>query len=387
MAQARIVAAAVTERTGRPVELVPITTHGDTSRAALSAIGGAGVFVGALREALLAGEVDAAVHSLKDLPTAPTGGIAVAAVPLREDARDALVARDGLTLGELPAGARVGTGSPRRAAQLRALGLGLDVVDVRGNVDTRLALVADGTMDAVLLARAGLARLGRLDAVTEVLDPLQMLPAPGQGALAVECRTPQDPDTTATHSLLAVLDDAVTRLAVDAERTVLAALEAGCSAPVGALGVAADGEQEPELYLRAVVSALDGSASIRLSATGPLDDAVRLGRDLATDLLAEGAADLMWERVPRPAQPRRRQPSPTRPSATAGRRRSLRPWARSPSSAPVPVTPTCSRSARSSCWPAPTSSSPSPRTRRSCAGSAVRTSRSLTAPSATTGSR
>ena len=298
MAQARIVAAAVTERTGRPVELVPVTTYGDTSRAALSAIGGAGVFVGALREALLAGEVDAAVHSLKDLPTAPAGGIAVAAVPPREDARDALVARDGLTLGELPAGARVGTGSPRRAAQLRALGLGLDVVDVRGNVGTRLALVADGTMDAVLLARAGLARLGRLDAVTEVLDPLQMLPAPGQGALAVECRTPQDADTTATHSLLAVLDDAVTRLAVDAERTVLAALEAGCSAPVGALGVAADGEQEPELYLRAVVSALDGSASIRLSATGPLDDAVRIGRDLATDLLAEGAADLMWERVP-----------------------------------------------------------------------------------------
>jgi hydroxymethylbilane synthase len=292
-AQAQLVAAALTERTGRAVELVPVTTYGDTSKEALATIGGTGVFVGALREALLAGEVDAAVHSLKDLPTAAADGIMTAAVPTREDPRDALVARDGLTLGELPAGARVGTGSPRRAAQLRALGLGLEVVDVRGNVDTRLRLVADGTLDAVLLARAGLARLGRLDAVTEVLDPLQMLPAPGQGALAVECRT----DDTTTAELLAVLDDAVTRLAVDAERTVLAALEAGCSAPVGAYGEAADGEHVPELYLRAVVTSVDGTASIRLSATGPLDESVRIGRDLAADLLAEGAADLMWERV------------------------------------------------------------------------------------------
>lgn len=292
--QARIVADLVTERTGRSVELVPVTTYGDTSREALAAIGGSGVFVGALREALLAGEVDAAVHSLKDLPTADAEGISLAAVPAREDARDALVARDGLTLGELPAGARIGTCSPRRAAQLRALGLGLEVVDVRGNIDTRLALVTDGALDAVVLARAGLARLGRLEAVTEVIDPLQMLPAPGQGALAVECRT----NDTATAELLAGLDDAVTRLAVAAERTVLAALEAGCSAPVGAFGVAAEGEHELELYLRAVVIAVDGSASIRLSATGPLEHAVRIGRDLAADLLAEGAADLMWERVP-----------------------------------------------------------------------------------------
>lgn len=296
-AQARAVASALTERTGRAVELVPVTTYGDTSRAALRDIGGSGVFVGALREALRAGEVDAAVHSLKDLPTADADGIRLAAVPAREDARDALVARDGLTLGELPAGARVGTGSPRRAAQLRALGLGLEVVDVRGNVDTRLALVADGALDAVVLARAGLSRLGRLDAVTEVIDPLQMLPAPGQGALAVECREPDDAGTAATYSLLAVLDDAATRLVVSAERTVLATLEAGCSAPLGALGEAAEGEHGAELYLRAVVSSLDGAASIRLSATGPLDDAARIGRDLATELLAQGAADLMWERV------------------------------------------------------------------------------------------
>jgi hydroxymethylbilane synthase len=293
-AQAGQVAAALTERTGRAVELVPVTTLGDTSRAALTQIGGTGVFVGALREALADGRVDVAVHSLKDLPTAEPDGIRLAAVPPREDPRDVLVARDGLTLGELPSGSRIGTGSPRRAAQLRALGLGLEVVDVRGNVDTRLRIVETGELDAVVLARAGLARLGRLDAVTEVIDPLQMLPAPGQGALAVECR---DSDTT-TADLLGSLDDTATRLAVTAERILLAALEAGCSAPVGAYGEAADGEHVPELYLRAVVSAVDGSASVRLSATGPLDEATRIGRDLAADLLAEGAADLMWERVP-----------------------------------------------------------------------------------------
>ena len=301
-AQARRVADDLTARTGRPVELVPVTTHGDVSREALSQIGGTGVFVSALREALLAGEIDLAVHSLKDLPTADPEGIVLAAVPPREDPRDVLVARDGLTLGELPAGARVGTGSPRRAAQLRALGLGLEVVDVRGNVDTRLRLVADGEVDAVVLARAGLARLGRLDEITEVIDPLQMLPAPGQGALAVECRTPTGVDGTSTDliDVLGTLDDAATRQVVSAERTLLATLEAGCSAPVGAYGEAADpepGEHVHALYLRAVVCAVDGSASVRLSATGPLDEAARIGRVLAAELLAEGAADLMWERV------------------------------------------------------------------------------------------
>lgn len=301
MAQAQQVATALAARTGRDVELMPVTTHGDTSSAALTQIGGTGVFVSALREALAAGTVDAAVHSLKDLPTADDPAVHLAAVPAREDARDVLVARDGLTLGELPGGSRVGTGSPRRAAQLRALGLGLEVVPVRGNVDTRLGLVTDGVVDAVVLARAGLARLDRLDAVTEVLDPLQMLPAPGQGALAVECRRPEDPADAAIADLLAVLDDAATRLVVTAERALLAALEAGCSAPVGALGEAAVAEHDEhvlELYLRAVVCATDGSASVRLSATGPLDEAPRIGRDLAADLLAEGAADLMWERVP-----------------------------------------------------------------------------------------
>ena len=297
-AQSERVAADLTARTGRPVELVPVTTYGDTSREALAQIGGTGVFVSALRDALLAGDVDLAVHSLKDLPTADADGILLAAIPPREDPRDVLVARDGLGLAELPAGSRVGTGSPRRAAQLRALGFGLEVVAVRGNVDTRLRLVQDGEVDAVVLARAGLARLGRLDAMTEAIDPLQMLPAPGQGALAIECRSPHDPGSTEIADLLLVLDDAATRHVVTAERTLLAVLEAGCSAPVGALGEAADGEHHPELYLRAVVSAADGSASVRLSATGPLDEAARIGRDLAVDLLAEGAADLMWERVP-----------------------------------------------------------------------------------------
>jgi hydroxymethylbilane synthase len=292
MTQARLVADTITALTGRAVELVQVTTQGDVSNLALTQMGGTGVFVSALREALLADVVDLAVHSLKDLPTAEPDQISLAAVPLREDPRDALVARDGLTLGELPGGSRVGTGSPRRAAQLRALGLGLEVVPVRGNVDTRIALVTDGEIDAVVLARAGLARLGRLDAVTEVIDPIQMLPAPGQGALAVECRSGSD-----LHELLAVLDDAPTRLAVTAERTLLATLEAGCSAPVGAYGEPAEGEHVPELYLRAAVFAPDGSASVRLSASGPLDEAARIGRDLATLLLDEGAADLMWERV------------------------------------------------------------------------------------------
>ncbi|RJK96084.1 hydroxymethylbilane synthase [Vallicoccus soli] len=294
LTQSRHVADALTAATGRAVELVEVTTQGDVSRAPLAQIGGTGVFVSALREALLEERVDLAVHSLKDLPTGPADGLALAAVPPREDPRDVLCARDGLTLGELPAGARVGTGSPRRAAQLRGLGLGLEVVDVRGNVDTRLRLVHDGEVDAVVLARAGLARLGRLDEVTEVLDPLQVLPAPGQGALAVECRA----DDRTTHDLLAVLDDPATRAAVTAERTLLAALEAGCSAPVGAHAVVAEGDEGPELYLRAVVASVDGSASARLSAYGRLDDPAGLGSRLAADLLAEGVADLMGERVP-----------------------------------------------------------------------------------------
>ena len=298
--QSQLVADVLTARCGRRVELVEVSTYGDTSRAALASIGGTGVFVSALREALLAGTADFAVHSLKDLPTTPPDGLVLAAVPVREDARDALVARDGLTLGELPAGSRVGTGSPRRTAQLRALGLALDVVDVRGNVETRLGLVSQRAVDAVVLARAGLARLGRLDAVTEVLDPIQMLPAPGQGALAVECRTPEgraSPDAELLM-LLAGLDHPPSRATVAAERGLLSALEAGCSAPVGALADVVEGEAGPELYLRAVVARIDGSADYRLSAYGALEDAEGVGRRLATAMLDEGVGDLMGERIP-----------------------------------------------------------------------------------------
>jgi hydroxymethylbilane synthase len=292
LAQARSVAAALTATTGVEVTLVEITTHGDVSTAPLAQIGGTGVFVNALRDALHANRIDLAVHSLKDLPTAPVSGLTVAAVPQREDPRDVLCARDGLTLGELPVGARIGTGAPRRIAQLLALGLGLDVVPIRGNVDTRLARVADGSLDGVVLARAGLARLGRLDEATEVLDPLQMLPAPGQGALAVECRSSGD-----IADLVTALDDSTTRSAVTAERSLLAALEAGCTAPVGAYAEAAEGEDGLELYLRAVVVSPDGAVSIRKSATGPLTAAERLGRDLAAELLDDGAGQLVGVRA------------------------------------------------------------------------------------------
>ena len=288
-ALARVQTDLIAHELGAPVDIVPISTEGDRSSAALAQIGGTGVFVSALREALLAGDIDVAVHSFKDLPTAAADGIVIAAVPVREDPRDVLVARDGLTLGELPAGARVGTGSPRRAAQLNALGLGLEVVAIRGNVDTRLGKVAAGEVDAVVLAFAGLRRLGRGYEATEVLDPIQVLPAPAQGALAVECRMSDDE----ARALLAGLDHADTRTAVTAERALLAALEAGCSAPVGALAEIAEGDSGTEVFLRGSVTAVDGSDAVRLSATGPTADAEDVGRRLAADLLADGADQMM----------------------------------------------------------------------------------------------
>jgi hydroxymethylbilane synthase len=276
---------------GHEVELVEVSTEGDLdSTTPLAQLGGTGVFVSALRTALVDGRVDLAVHSLKDLPTTPDAATTVAAVPTREDPRDVLVARDGLTLGELPVGSRVGTGSPRRVAQLLALGLGLDVVGVRGNVDTRVGKVRSGQLDAVLLARAGLARIGRLEEVTEVLDPLQMLPAPGQGALAVECRAGLPDADLATA--LAVLEDPATRAATDAERAVLATLEGGCSAPVGALAEVVEGDDGDELWLRAVALSTDGGLSVRMSATGSPADAADIGARLAKEMLADGAADL-----------------------------------------------------------------------------------------------
>jgi hydroxymethylbilane synthase len=280
-------------------ELVRITTDGDRLTGSLVALGGTGVFVTALREALLDGRCDVAVHSLKDLPSGPADGLVLGAVPEREDPRDALCARDGLTLATLPPGSRVGTGSPRRAAQLRAARPDLVILDIRGNVDTRLRRVAPGDLDAVVLARAGLARLGRLDAVTDVLDPATMSPAPGQGALAVEVRDATSTDAGSPLArALAAVDHEPSRLAVTAERALLARLEAGCAAPIGAHARLADGE----LRLDTVVVRVDGSEQVRRGAAVDLTAlatraerlaaAAELGQEVAEVLLADGAGSL-----------------------------------------------------------------------------------------------
>ena len=278
---------------GHEAELVIISTEGDRSSEPIADIG-VGVFTAALREAIHEGQVDMAVHSYKDLPTAEDPRFVIAAIPPREDARDALVARDGLVLGELPAGAIVGTSSPRRAAQLRALGLGLEIRPLRGNLDTRLNRVSRGDLDAIVVARAGLTRLGRLDDVTETLEPVQMLPAPGQGALALECRA----GDSRLAALLAELDDADTRASVTAERALLAELEAGCSAPVGAIAevvesIDEDGRVFEELSLRSCVAALDGSDVIRASGIGSPDRARELGLSVAAELFDLGAREVM----------------------------------------------------------------------------------------------
>ena len=295
MTQTTTAAERVSELARLPYELVRVRTEGDVLKGSLSQIGGTGVFVAALRDALLEQRCDVAVHSLKDLPTLPAPGLTVASVPEREDVRDALCARDGLTLATLPDGARVGTGSPRRAAQLRSARPGLEVVDIRGNVDTRLGRVAGlvpgapGDLDAVVLAAAGLRRLGREEAITELIDTDVMLPAAGQGALAIECR--ESEATPGVRDALAAYDHLPTRLAVTAERAVLLQLEAGCAAPIGALARL----QGDVLALEAVVCSLDGRSMIRLTRSAPATDAVaaaQLGLELAEELLAAGAADV-----------------------------------------------------------------------------------------------
>lgn len=298
---------------GFPVELVRIKTEGDVKTGSLSQMGGTGVFVAALRDALLENACDVAVHSLKDLPTGVAPGLTIAATPKRVDVRDVLCARDGLKLADLPAGAKVGTGSPRRAAQLRAARPDLHVVDIRGNVDTRLGRVPglagnaeealvpgkSGDLDAVVLAAAGLERIGRLDVVTEFFETSVMLPAPGQGSLAIECRTADAPgqagssegSQNALAQALAALNDEDTRLAVTAERAVLARLEAGCAAPVGAYAF----RKGSMLYLEAVVCAVDGSKTVReKKATDGLTEvgATLLGIEVAELLLAAGAAEI-----------------------------------------------------------------------------------------------
>lgn len=258
---------------GQEVELVQVRTEGDLSTAPLTQIGGTGVFASALRTALHDGDIDLAVHSLKDLPVVPEPGLVLAAVPQREDPRDVVITHTGAGLSALDAGARVGTGSPRRAAQIRLLALNVRIVDIRGNVGTRIAKVATGEVDAIVLAAAGLRRLGRLHEATEILDPEQLLPAPGQGALAVECRA----EDRGVREACAPLEDSVARAEVTAERALLRRLEAGCTAPIGALARAGG----PGLTLTAFV-ALRGR-SLRHTLTGP--DPVELGHAMAEHLL------------------------------------------------------------------------------------------------------
>jgi hydroxymethylbilane synthase len=290
LAQTGMVADDLADATGVTTELVTITTEGDRSKEPLSRAGGTGLFTGALRDALLAGQCDVIVHSLKDLPTAPHDQLVVAAIPAREDPRDALCARDGLTLATLPAGARVGTGSPRRMAQLRARRPDLEVVDIRGNVDTRLGKVTSGELDAVILAAAGLRRIGRTEVVTDYLDADSWPTAPGQGALAIEVRRGEE-------DLVRALDHAETRAAVEAEREVLALLEAGCSAPVGARAVVDAGL----LLLSARVYSLDGTTALTSShaTTWPEDEGDpprEVAASVARELLDAGAAGLTGDR-------------------------------------------------------------------------------------------
>lgn len=288
LAQTGQVASLLEQAGGRPVELVPVTTHGDVSRASLASLGGTGVFATALREALLAGRCDLVVHSMKDLPTAPHPGLVIAAVPERADPRDALCARDGLTLATLPGGARVGTGSPRRVAALRAARPDLEVLDLRGNVETRLRRVGQD-LDAVVLAVAGLARLGREDAATEVFDLAGWPGAAGQGALAVEARTDHD-----LHDLLAAVHDPATASAVAAERAVLAALAAGCAAPVAVATLPAGAGLHPA-GLRVVRAMVYGTPTLVEQAELPGTDepaALGVGTLLGRRLLDRGAGRL-----------------------------------------------------------------------------------------------
>lgn len=295
MAQTRQIADRLAKATGAEIELVPVTTEGDTSRASLSSLGGTGVFAAALREALIAGECDVVVHSLKDLPTADHPQLRLGAVPKRADARDALCARDGMTLETLPAGARIGTGSPRRIAQLAAARPDVVAVDIRGNIDTRLGKVETGELDAVVLAAAGLGRLGRMEAVTELFELSEWPTAPGQGALAIEVR--RERGDRQLELALDSIDHGTSRATVLAERLVLAGLEAGCTAPVGATAFV-DGEL---LFLTATVYSADGTRQLTSSHAATPDsrsaaDLADAARDVAeravAELLGNGAAEL-----------------------------------------------------------------------------------------------
>jgi hydroxymethylbilane synthase len=252
---------------------------------ALSQIGGKGLFTKELEEALLDGRADLAVHSLKDLPTELPEGLAVGCIPEREDPRDALVSREGQGLMALPAGAKVGTSSLRRLAQLRALRPDLQFVSIRGNVDTRLRKLNDGEVDALIMAAAGLHRAGFADRITEYLEPEVCLPAPGQGALAVEIRA----NDGATGQLLAPLHHFPTAQAILAERALLAKLQGGCQVPIGAYATL----EGDILYLEGMIAAVDGSQVIRYAAEGPVHRARALGEQVAEALLARGGQAIL----------------------------------------------------------------------------------------------
>ncbi|HVX09806.1 MAG TPA: hydroxymethylbilane synthase [Pirellulales bacterium] len=270
-------------RLGHEVELVLLSTRGDEQRSApLGVIGGQGVFTKELQRALLNNEIDLAVHSLKDLPTDVIEGLRLGAIPRRAPTADALISRDGRLLAELPSGAAIGTGSLRRRAQLWHVRSDLRMLDVRGNVDTRLRKLADREFDALILAHAGLLRLGLDRQITEILSDEIMLPAVGQGALGIEIRSAD----AELDLLLKPLDDAETRAAATAERAMLAALRGGCLAPVGAKGEVTAGK----LRLRGVVLSGDGSQRLAADQIGALADATALGQRVADDLLAQGAA-------------------------------------------------------------------------------------------------
>jgi hydroxymethylbilane synthase len=286
LAQAGRVARQLHRQSGRPAVLVTVATPGDQSADPIERLGTTGVFTTTLRQALLGGQVDVVVHSGKDLPTAPVPGLQVAAFPAREDPRDALIWPGGTSLDALPRGARIGTGSPRRAALLRATGLEPQIVPMRGNVGTRLRKLADGEADALVLAMAGLSRLGMLDVVASPLEASVLMPAPAQGVLAVECRS----DDTATVAQLTALDHAPTRAAAVTERGFLAGLGAGCSTPAGALAVPAPGAGRA-VQVSGVIAAPDGSRVIRGRLTGPAGEP--LGRQLARMLLQRGGAALL----------------------------------------------------------------------------------------------
>jgi len=301
MTQSQLVADAVTAISGQDVELVTIVTHGDTSIAPLESLGGVGVFASALRDALKNGECDLIVHSLKDLPTWAEPGSVIAAIPERADARDVLCARDGLTLAQLPEGAVVGTGSPRRSAQVRRLRPDLDVRGIRGNVDTRLGHVAEGRFDAIVLAAAGLSRIGRLETVTEYFALDAWPTAPGQGALAIEVRDEPAALTAAGRVLaaaLASLDHRDTRVSVEAERHLLAILDAGCAAPVAAHAFIDAGLLflTAEVYSPCTGEALSVSHAVELGDVANLADmrlvAVDIAERAAAELLERGAANL-----------------------------------------------------------------------------------------------